>query len=51
MNNAFGIPTMASGLIVAAALAGVIFGGVKRIGKVAEILVPFMQLPTLLSHL
>ncbi len=44
MNNAFGIPTMASGLIVAAALAGVIFGGVKRIGKVAEILVPFMAI-------
>ncbi len=44
MNNAFGIPTIASGLFVAACLGAIIFGGVKRIGKAAEILVPFMAI-------
>lgn len=44
MNNAFGVPTMVSGLVVAGALAMIIFGGVKRIGKAAEILVPFMAI-------
>jgi len=42
MQNAFDIPVMytASGLVIFLAL--IIFGGVKRIGKVAEIVVPFM---------
>lgn len=44
MNNAFGIPTLVTGLVVAGALALIIFGGVKRIGKAAEILVPFMAI-------
>jgi len=44
MNGAFGIPTAVSGIVVAALLGFVIFGGVKRIGKVAEILVPFMAI-------
>jgi len=44
MNSAFGIPTIVSGVVVAGLLGFVIFGGVKRIGKVAEILVPFMAI-------
>ncbi len=44
MENAFGVPTIASGVIVAVALGAIIFGGVKRIGKAAEILVPFMAI-------
>lgn len=44
MNNAFGIPMIVSGLIVTAALGTIIFGGVKRIGKTAEIIVPFMAI-------
>lgn len=39
---AFGIPKWITGLVIAAALALIIFGGVKRIGAVAEKVVPFM---------
>lgn len=42
MKNAFDVPTYATGAIVTVLLGLVIFGGVKRIGKVAEITVPFM---------
>lgn len=42
MNNAFQIPVAYTGIAVAILLALIIFGGVKRIGKVAEIVVPFM---------
>jgi alanine or glycine:cation symporter, AGCS family len=42
MNNAFQIPVAYTGAAVAILLALIIFGGVKRIGKVAEIVVPFM---------
>ena len=42
MKTAFGIPVAVSGGVVVALLALIIFGGVKRIGKVAEIMVPFM---------
>ena len=42
MQQAFDFPVLYTGLAVAALLGLVIFGGVKRIGKVAEILVPFM---------
>lgn len=44
MNNAFGIPAAVSGGIVVVLLALIIFGGVKRIGRVAEIVVPFMAI-------
>lgn len=40
--NAFNWPAWASGAGVAALLALIIFGGVKRIGRVAELAVPFM---------
>lgn len=42
MHNAFQIPVAYTGAAVAILLALIIFGGVKRIGKVAEIVVPFM---------
>lgn len=42
MQNAFAIPVAYTGAGVVALLALIIFGGVKRIGKVAEIVVPFM---------
>lgn len=42
MNNAFQIPVAYTGAAVAVLLGLIIFGGVKRIGKVAEIVVPFM---------
>ncbi|NRF37416.1 sodium:alanine symporter family protein [Pedobacter foliorum] len=42
MHNAFQIPVAYTGAAVAILLGLIIFGGVKRIGKVAEIVVPFM---------
>jgi AGCS family alanine or glycine:cation symporter len=42
VENAFQIPVAYTGGAVALLLALIIFGGVKRIGKVAEIVVPFM---------
>lgn len=44
MNQAFGLPTWLTGLLVAGILAFVIFGGVKRIAKTAELIVPFMAI-------
>jgi len=42
IQNAFDVPTAITGGIVTALLGLIIIGGVKRIGKVAEIAVPFM---------
>ncbi len=42
VKNAFGIPAIVSGCVVAALFAFVIFGGMKRIGSVAEKIVPIM---------
>ena len=44
VNNAFDVPVEYTGGVVCLFLAMVIFGGIKRIGKVAEILVPFMAM-------
>ncbi|PWJ60573.1 AGCS family alanine or glycine:cation symporter [Dyadobacter jejuensis] len=41
-NTAFGIPVEWTGAFVTLSLALIIFGGVKRIGRVAELVVPFM---------
>jgi AGCS family alanine or glycine:cation symporter len=38
----FGIPTWATGLFLATGIGFIIFGGIKRIAKVAEFLVPIM---------
>ncbi len=42
MKDAFGIPHLATGLTVAILASLVIIGGIKRIGTVAEMIVPFM---------
>ncbi len=42
VDTAFSIPNYASGGIIVALLGLVIFGGVKRIGQVAQFVVPFM---------
>ncbi len=42
VKNAFDIPVEITGAIITVLLGLIIFGGVKRIGKVAEIVVPFM---------
>ncbi|WKA59373.1 alanine/glycine:cation symporter family protein [Planococcus shenhongbingii] len=42
MENAFGIEPYITGIMVVAILGVIIFGGVKRIAKAAEIIVPIM---------
>ncbi|WP_432663490.1 alanine/glycine:cation symporter family protein [Wukongibacter baidiensis] len=42
MENAFGLNPMITGIVLVVALALIILGGVKRIGKVAEIVAPIM---------
>ncbi len=42
IGNAFNVPVEITGTIITILLALVIFGGVKRIGRVAQIVVPFM---------
>jgi len=42
MSNAFDVPPVYTGLAVTALCALIIVGGVRRIGKMAEIVVPFM---------
>ena len=44
MNVAFGVDRTLMGVLVVAASGAVIFGGARRIGKVAEILVPIMAI-------
>ncbi|WP_430883134.1 alanine/glycine:cation symporter family protein [Fusibacter sp. JL216-2] len=42
LNNAFGIFPVITGVVLVSLLAAIVFGGVKRIGRVAEFIVPFM---------
>jgi alanine or glycine:cation symporter, AGCS family len=42
VNNAFGINSTITGLVLILLMGLIIFGGVKRIARVAEFLVPFM---------
>lgn len=51
MNNAFGIPAPVSGGVIVVLLGLIIFGGVKRIGRAAEIIVPFMAIAYILVAL
>ena len=48
MEVAFGVDRTLMGVLVVAASGAVIFGGARRIGKVAEILVPIMAIAYLL---
>lgn len=47
--NAFNVPPVASGVFVVVVLGLIIFGGVTRLGKVAEMVVPFMAIGYLLT--
>ncbi|WP_417505228.1 alanine/glycine:cation symporter family protein [Marinomonas gallaica] len=51
MEEAFDIPKLATGFVIMALAAVVIFGGIKKIARVAEILVPFMACAYLLLAL
>jgi len=42
VNGAFGVPNWISGIVIALLAGIVIIGGIKSIGKVTQILVPFM---------
>jgi len=42
IQTAFGVTPYITGIIVAGLLGVIIFGGVKRLGRVAEMIVPFM---------
>ncbi|MEP1087551.1 alanine/glycine:cation symporter family protein [Algoriphagus sp.] len=42
VDNAFGIPVMYTGIVITALMGLIILGGVKRISKVAEVVIPFM---------
>lgn len=42
MANAFDVPVMWTGIIITTLMALIILGGVKRISKVAEVVIPFM---------
>jgi len=44
LHNAFGINKLISGIIMTAGIGYIIFGGVRRIGRTAEILVPIMAI-------
>ena len=48
LQDAFHIPLKVSGLALAVVIALIIFGGVKRIARIAEILVPVMAIGYLL---
>ena len=48
VHNAFGINKTITGLVVVALIGFTIFGGVKRIARVAEFIVPFMAIAYLL---
>ncbi|MED4755295.1 alanine/glycine:cation symporter family protein [Brevibacillus choshinensis] len=51
MKNAFGVSPWITGIILALILGSIIFGGVKRIANVAQIVVPFMALGYILVAL
>lgn len=48
MQGAFGIPKLWVGLVIAALTGVIIFGGIRKIARVAELLVPFMAVAYLL---
>lgn len=49
--DSFNIPAILTGIVVAVVTALVILGGIKRIGKVTEVLVPFMALLYIIGSL
>ncbi|HWP18930.1 MAG TPA: sodium:alanine symporter family protein [Burkholderiaceae bacterium] len=51
MQEAFGVPKLAVGAVVAVLAGAVIFGGVRRVATLAEMLVPFMAIAYVLVAL
>ncbi len=51
VHTAFGIPTIATGIFLLAAVGAVILGGLKRVASITEKLVPFMVILYLLGTL
>ncbi|MGH4123969.1 MAG: alanine/glycine:cation symporter family protein [Clostridium sp.] len=51
VQNAFGISPYITGAITAVLLGFIVFGGTKKLGKVAEIVVPFMAIAYILVAL
>ncbi len=51
IENAFSISPTYTGIFLIIVLAAIIFGGIKRIGKVAEFVVPFMAIAYILVSL
>ncbi len=51
VENAFGIGPMITGGIIVVLLAAILFGGIKRIGRAAEMIVPFMAIGYMLIAL
>ncbi len=48
IETAFNIPKMGTAILLVSCLGVIIFGGIKRIGKVAEYVVPFMSVTYIL---
>lgn len=44
IENAFGVSTSITGIVIIVLLGMIIFGGIKRISKTAEMMVPFMAI-------
>ncbi|MCL7463265.1 alanine/glycine:cation symporter family protein [Pseudomonas sp. NW5] len=44
MHDAFGVPTLATGVVLALVMAAIIFGGIRRIASMADVLVPVMAI-------
>jgi len=44
IENAWGVPSLHSGIVISVLIAAIIFGGIKRIAKVAELIVPIMAI-------
>ncbi|WP_070000589.1 alanine/glycine:cation symporter family protein [Cellulosilyticum sp. I15G10I2] len=51
LNATYNIPTIITGLFIAAMVALVIVGGIRRIGKVTEKIVPFMAMAYIIGSL
>ncbi|MDE7215992.1 MAG: amino acid carrier protein, partial [Clostridia bacterium] len=51
LKGGFSIPSWVSGLVVAVVVALIIIGGIKRIGKIASYIIPFMCLGFMLMAL
>lgn len=50
-NNVGGVPKIGTGIVIGIVLALIIFGGIRRIAKVAEVVVPFMAIIYILMAL